>query len=129
MALNAYTCTSAPDNNTRPKLERLSQGMYLSGTAISCIHDTSNQEMYSQTLIGAAKSESSLASTSTALEDDDRASKHNHQQEMDKMAHLRFQAAMVQALTSGDNKTVNSLADQYKSCNGALHVRSDRTLP
>jgi len=45
---------------------------------------------------------------------------------MDKMAHLRSQAAMVQALSSGENKTMNSLADQYKSCNGVLHVHANR---
>jgi len=92
------------------------------------MNNTGNKDVYSQAQT--AKSESTRpTSTRPPQRDEDRARKHNHKQEMYKLAHLRFQAPMVQTITSSDNQTVNSLADQYKTCNGALQVRSIHTLP
>jgi hypothetical protein len=82
---------------------------------MSSITTRALKKMCSQDLTGAAKSELSQVSTSTPHQDGEDERKLNCRKQQDKLAHLRFQAAMVQALSSGDDKTMNSLAGENKS--------------
>jgi len=77
--------------------------------------------MYSDALTCGAKSGPTCAPSHTQEQADEYASKLQFLQKQDKLAHFQYQAALIQALTSGDDKTVNSLADQYKTYNSVLY--------